>query len=513
MQKQEDTRPCNHTYIHCLVTLLFLQADDLKYLGFATQEVPETVYLMFKEAKLLQSREALWEIRKDEVLALPSPSAERRHGLEWMRSELTTVFKKHIKPGAEIVFRDMRPGNEHVVRGFTIHFVIDSYIVCRLEEVHKRLKVLLGSDYECQEPCLCQRRLLNNSMIDALSRQKAGPSRDRIYQNIMAEYMLVSRPQINLAQVTSIPNSPAVSRPNSANASMAPVVGLFENALLSNAASHEGSLGSRPAASAHHVSGVNLAALTLSGGSSAVADRQQGSRSHGPSLGASAGRPPAVTVVQERETCAMPGVHDPLLFHNGIQAALASVLKHSAGQDCPAAFIRSCNHPSNGGAADTVTVRLCPNKSKSPLDSTNIKLLSCVVPGNEKQLYLPVSFDFSSWSQAKSDAMQHLYELLERLHELILPGVASVNLYYDADDGCIAFNRGNKLWYNAHADRAYDQSPQGVRLFNWYITVCHELAHNFRHEHDEVFSDYLAHIALQHSRAFYALCAHYHISM
>ena len=68
-----------------------------------------------------------------------------------MRSELTTVFNKHIKPGAEIVFRDMRPGNEHVVRGFTTHFVIDSYIVCRLEEVHKRLKVLLGSDYECQE--------------------------------------------------------------------------------------------------------------------------------------------------------------------------------------------------------------------------------------------------------------------------------------------------------------------------------------------------------------------------
>ena len=113
--------------------------------------------------------------------------------------------------------------------------------------------------------------LLNNSMIDALSRQKAGPPRDRIYQNIMAEYMLVSRPQINLAQVTtSIPNSPAVSRPNSANASMAPMVGLFKNALLSNAASHEGSLGSRPAASAHHVSGINLAALTLSGGSSAV---------------------------------------------------------------------------------------------------------------------------------------------------------------------------------------------------------------------------------------------------
>lgn len=64
-----------------------------------------------------------------------------------------------------------------------------------------------------------------------------------------------------------------------------------------------------------------------------------------------------------------------------------------------------------------------------------------------------------------------------------------------------AFDRGNKLWYNAHADHAYDLSPQGVRLCNWHITVWHELAHRFGHEHDERFSGYLAHIALQHSKA------------
>lgn len=95
----------------------------------------------------------------------------------------------------------------------------------------------------------------------------------------------------------------------------------------------------------------------------------------------------------------------------------------------------------------------------------------------------------------------------------MLPGVTPVNRYYDADDECIAFNRGNKLWYNAYADKVYDQSPQGVRLFNWYITACHELAHNFQKQHDEVFSDYLAHIALQHSRGFYALCEHYNFDM
>ena len=255
---------------------------------------------------------------------------------------------------------------------------------------------------------------------------------------------------------------------------------------------------------------MNLAALNISADAES---RQQDSHDDGSNLGASVGRPQAVSVVQERETPVTLGIHDPLLFHNGIQAALASVLKHSAGQDCPQGVIRSCNHPSAGGSADTVTVRLWPNKSKNPLRISNIQLVSCIIEGNEKQLYLPESFKFRSWSQAKSDAAHRLYELLECLHDLILPGVAPVNLYYDANDGCIAFNRGNKLWYNAHADHVYDQSPQGVRLFNWYITVCHELAHNFRHEHDEQFSDYLAHIALQHSRAFYALCDRYRISM
>ncbi len=229
--------------------------------------------------------------------------------------------------------------------------------------------------------------------------------------------------------------------------------------------------------------------------------------------GASVGRPQAVRVVQERETPVTPGEHDPLLFHTGNQEALASVLKHSAGQDCPQGVIRSCAQPSPAGSADTVTVRVCPNKSKNELRPSSIKLVSCLVQGAEKQLYLPDGFDIRSWSEVRSNAAQELYYLLERLHELVLPGVAPVNLYYDADDTCIAFNQGNKLWYNAHADHAYERTPPGLRLFNWYITVCHELAHNFRHEHDEVFSDYLAHIALQHSRGFYALCARYGVDI
>ena len=198
---------------------------------------------------------------------------------------------------------------------------------------------------------------------------------------------------------------------------------------------------------------------------------------------------------------------DPLRFLNGIQAALASVIKQSAGEDCRQGVSRNCNHPSAEGSADTVTVRLCPDRSKHPLRVTKLSL------AKNKQLYAPENVNISNWSDAQKAAVQGLYKLLDCLHALIEPGMAPVNLYYDPDDGCIAFNRRNRLWYNAHADHVYANSPPGARLFNWYITMCHELAHNFRREHDEVFSDYLAHIALQHSRAFYSLCQRNDISM
>ena len=108
---------------------------------------------------------------------------------------------------------------------------------------------------------------------------------------------------------------------------------------------------------------------------------------------------------------------------------------------------------------------------------------------------------------------QDLYRLLEGVHELIMPHVAAVNLYYDGNDGCIAFNKGNQLWYNAYADNVYSGAPQSLRMFDWYVTVCHELAHNFRSQHDEVFSDYLAHIVLQYSRDFYDMCRRFKVDM
>lgn len=481
-----------------------LQAEDLQYLGFAIQEVSETMYWLFKEAKLLKSREELWQIKKDEILKLPDPldglSPEKRGGFDWMRSELETVFKNFVKPG-QIKFRAMPGKNQHVLLGLQTDYVIDINLVWDSEEVHKQLAKQLGSGHKWQRPCICQRRLLNSSMIDALCRQTDGPSRQAVTNTIVAEYMMVSRPDFDLASSTSAAGTPVPSRPSSANGSPAHVA---------IAANHHRSSDS----AATGVSGLDFSGLNIAGGVMAAGRSTQGIQGVGAASRLSTVQTEAaVKIVQEDKAPLTPGVRDPLLFHNGIQGALASVLRHSAGQVCQQAIIRSCSQPSSGGSADTVAVRLCPTKSKHSLRVSTVPLRSCVVADNVKKLYFSEHFDPSSWSQAQSDAVQRLYALLERLHELILPGVAAVNMYYDADDGLLAFNQQNKLRYNAHADHVYDEAPQGLRLFNWYITMCHEVAHNFRHEHDEVFSDYLAHILVQHSRAFYALCSHYNISI
>lgn len=129
------------------MSYLGLQADDLRYLGLETVEVPETAYLLFRKAGLLQSREDLWEIRRQEILAQPDPLqgllAEKKAGYENLVKELETVCKKHVIPG-QICFREFPLGSLHVLRGFSTDFVVDSIIVCDLDQVHSRLAAMLG---------------------------------------------------------------------------------------------------------------------------------------------------------------------------------------------------------------------------------------------------------------------------------------------------------------------------------------------------------------------------------
>lgn len=454
-----------------------MQAGDLAYLGYTIAEVPETAYLLFKRAKLLESREQLWERKKQEMLAMPG--VLETPGLVSLRQELANKFSKYVTTD-QIVFKEMPLGNKHVLRGFTTHFVIDTHILGDMDKVHSLLQASMDSDNICRQPCTCQRHLCMNSMVDALCRRNHGESKARILNSVMANSLLDSQYDLNIPP-------PSVTEQDSAAEQSAASTGRHSHAVA--AANADASAAQQP---------------PPEGPTASVSTQHFQSALNGSN--ADNGRP-VIRIVQD---CGppVPTAEDPLLFHNGVKDAIALVLRNSADLTSEHGSIHSTTSPSDRDGADTVTIRLCPNRSLRPMESSRIRLNSCVVQGNVKRLHFPVGFDHGTWSAAKTLEAQELYKLLEQLHELFLPGVAAVNLYYDADDGIIAFNQNNKLWYNAHADEAYRHVAKNLRYFHWYLTICHELAHNFRAQHDSVFSDYLGHIALEHSKQFHDFCTH-----
>lgn len=72
-------------------------------------------------------------------------------------------------------------------------------------------------------------------------------------------------------------------------------------------------------------------------------------------------------------------------------------------------------------------------------------------------------------------------------------------------DGIIAFNLGRpgeagECWYNA----AYDppETDPVSRAKHWFLTTCHELAHNFVRAHNSAFADVMGQIVLRYADRF-----------
>ena len=61
----------------------------------------------------------------------------------------------------------------------------------------------------------------------------------------------------------------------------------------------------------------------------------------------------------------------------------------------------------------------------------------------------------------------------------------------------IAFNCNGECWYNAANDVASAQA--GRRCDHWFLTACHELAHNFEKSHGTTFADVNSQIVLRYS--------------
>lgn len=88
----------------------------------------------------------------------------------------------------------------------------------------------------------------------------------------------------------------------------------------------------------------------------------------------------------------------------------------------------------------------------------------------------------------------------------VSPQSSSIHLYYDPESNTVAFNRGHSLFFNF----AYFIANQHFSILNgsevkemqrcktfWFMTFCHELAHNFVNDHDVQHEFYMTSFAEQ----------------
>jgi hypothetical protein len=81
-------------------------------------------------------------------------------------------------------------------------------------------------------------------------------------------------------------------------------------------------------------------------------------------------------------------------------------------------------------------------------------------------------------------------------------------VFWDPAANMIAFNKGGQLWFNAAAgpDSAGADVGSGRARF-WFLTVCHELAHNVVGPHNSEFAGAMGALVLHFSHHFRAYMA------
>lgn len=200
-------------------------------------------------------------------------------------------------------------------------------------------------------------------------------------------------------------------------------------------------------------------------------------------------------VVEEEPDNDKGGNPNPIMYHAGLSDEINKVL----GSTTPAGRHVARNGPA---ATDAVVLRVCKHRVREDLVRCSLYLGPPNAAARESAfLYLPKG---ASERDLPGLQIQELFNLLTKLHRLFSDALDAFQIYYAPNDGVIAFNRGDRLWYNAAYDDA--RANPRARAEFWFLTICHELAHHYcpDNRHDSRFSDYACKITLEYSQSFYA---------
>ncbi|GAA5813959.1 hypothetical protein MFLAVUS_007449 [Mucor flavus] len=143
------------------------------------------------------------------------------------------------------------------------------------------------------------------------------------------------------------------------------------------------------------------------------------------------------------------------------------------------------------------------NESAKYCDSTPGQDLTYVgnVMGMEFYVHRSVSAD--DVLEQYGQAMARFTNILTELSKVFELRLNTIQIFYDSQGPAIAFNTSGSLFMNLRyylalhepSNPQQEKSKRKEALIYWFMTLCHELAHNFVHQHDSEHEFYMSSFA------------------
>lgn len=139
-------------------------------------------------------------------------------------------------------------------------------------------------------------------------------------------------------------------------------------------------------------------------------------------------------------------------------------------------------------------------------DSThakNIVLLTTMPAGTRVYVDPPSVTDSQSFLRSHLPAMAKFESVLLDMSDVLQLARAAVHIFYDIQGPTIAFNLNGSLFFNLryfeelHHGKLNMPAGAAEALVYWYVTACHEVAHNLVREHSSDHSFYTESLVVQ----------------
>ncbi|CAG8489106.1 10501_t:CDS:10 [Dentiscutata erythropus] len=138
--------------------------------------------------------------------------------------------------------------------------------------------------------------------------------------------------------------------------------------------------------------------------------------------------------------------------------------------------IMSCRSNFQDSVYSPPTVNSVPESRCDSVPETSLKY---VKTEGEIELHVASNMDPSSiLSPTMTRALKSFIKVLVNVAEIFDIQRNKLNIFYDLDSTTVAFNRNRTLFFNLKYYIEFKE-PYNKALISWFMTFCHELAHNF----------------------------------